>query len=146
MSIADTYSAYAQAFEETFEDDDWSRLEPFFTPDAVYLPGDGKEIRGRQDVLDYLRNSLDTFDRQFDTRRVELVSQPAVTSDQVTIQWQATYEKEGLPDVVLRGSETATFAGNAISRLEDSLADGVAESLQAWISEYGEMLGDEEIH
>ena len=40
------YLAYAQAFEETYEDGDWSRLDQYFIADAVYLPGDGKEIRG----------------------------------------------------------------------------------------------------
>jgi hypothetical protein len=142
MNIAEIFFAYAQAFEKTFMDDDWSRLEQFFTANAVYLPGDGKEIRGRRHLLDHLRSSLDTFDRRFDSRRVELTSQPVVTSSQVTIQWKATYEKTGLPEVVLSGSEEATFEGSAISRLEDSLDDGVAESLQNWSRRYGERLVD----
>ena len=142
MSIAETFFAYAQAFEATFEDDDWSRLEDFFSADAVYLPGDGKEIRGRQDVLDHLKNSVDTFDRLFDLRRVELISQPVVTNSQVTIQWKATYEKRGLPDLVLIGSEVATFDEKVISRLEDSLNDGVAEGLQNWTGDYGDRLSE----
>ena len=39
MSIADSYLAYAEAFEETYEDDDWTRIEPFFTEDATYVAG-----------------------------------------------------------------------------------------------------------
>jgi hypothetical protein len=35
MSIAERYLAYADAFEETFEDDDWSRIEQYFTDGAV---------------------------------------------------------------------------------------------------------------
>ncbi len=141
MGIAEKFFAYAQAFEKTFEDDDWSRLEPFFTPNAVYLPGDGKEICGRDNLLAHLKQSLDTFDRRFDSRSVELISQPVVTSSQVIIKWKATYEKNGLPGIVLSGSEEATFAGNAISRIEDSLDDGVVETLQNWISEHGDGLG-----
>ena len=34
MSIVDIYLAYAAAFEETFVDDDWSRLERFFAEDV----------------------------------------------------------------------------------------------------------------
>ena len=141
MSIAKIFFEYAQAFERVFEDDDWSQLEEFFTPDAVYLPGDGKELRGRENILAHLKQSLDSFDRRFDLRRVDLVSDPVVTASQVTIQWRAAYEKKGLPDIVLRGSEEATFEGNAISRLEDSLDEGVAETLQAWIGQHGDNLG-----
>ena len=36
MSIVDRYQAYADAFEQSYEDDDWSHVEPFFTEDAVY--------------------------------------------------------------------------------------------------------------
>ncbi|MCP4896904.1 MAG: nuclear transport factor 2 family protein [bacterium] len=141
MSIAKIFLEYAKTFERVFEDDDWSRLEEFFTPDAVYLPGDGKELRGRDNVLTHLKQSLDSFDRRFDLRRVELVSDPVVTAGRVTIQWRAVYEKKGLPDIVLCGTEEATFEGNAISRLEDSLDDGVAETLQTWIGQYGDTLG-----
>ena len=141
MSIAKIFFEYAQAFERVFEDDDWSQLEEFFTPDAVYLPGDGKELRGRDHIFAHLKQSLDSFDRRFDLRRVELVSDPVVTSSRVTIQWRATYEKKGLPDIALCGSEEATFEGIAISRLEDSLDDGVAENLQTWIDQHGETLG-----
>ena len=34
MGIADRYQAYADAFEESYVDDDWSRIEPFFTEDT----------------------------------------------------------------------------------------------------------------
>jgi limonene-1,2-epoxide hydrolase len=146
MSIAETFFEYAQAFEKTFKDDDWSRLERYFTPDAIYLPGNGQEMRGRENVLAYLKQSLDTFDRRFDSRRVSLLADPVVTSSQVTIQWQAAYEKQGMPDVVLTGVEEATFEGDAISRLEDTLDDGVAEALETWTSEHGDSLagGDTE--
>ena len=141
MSIAKIFFDYAQRFERVFENDDWSQLEEFFTPDAVYLPGDGKELRGRENILAHLKQSLDSFDRRFDLRRVDLVSDPVVTASQVTIQWRATYEKKGLPDIVLCGSEEATFEGNAISRLEDSLDEGIVETLQTWMGQHGEKLG-----
>ena len=34
------FMEYAAAFEQTYVDDDWSRLEPFFSEHAVY------EVRG----------------------------------------------------------------------------------------------------
>ena len=36
METIDRYVAYATAFEEAYASDDWSKLEPFFTEDAVY--------------------------------------------------------------------------------------------------------------
>ena len=75
MNNAQLFLAYAQAFEETYVDDDWTRLEQFFSPDAAYLPGDGKGICGRDQFFNYLKNNLDTFDRLFDNREVELVFQ-----------------------------------------------------------------------
>jgi hypothetical protein len=35
MSILDHYEAYADAIEESYEDNDWSRLEQDFTEDTV---------------------------------------------------------------------------------------------------------------
>jgi hypothetical protein len=140
MSIAETFAAYVMAFEKTFVDDDWSRLEPFFTIDAVYHTGDGTVISGRAQVFAHLKESLDTFDRLFDSRRVQLTAEPVVTADQVTIQWLASYTKTGIPEVTVTGSEVATFLGNAISRLEDALDDGVAETFEAWTREHGARL------
>jgi len=36
MNIVGRYQAYAAAFEESYLDDDWSHIEPFFTEYAVY--------------------------------------------------------------------------------------------------------------
>ena len=50
MSILERYQGYAAAFEQTYEDDDWSRIEPFFAEGAVY-EGD-PTAHGRAAVLD----------------------------------------------------------------------------------------------
>ena len=49
MSILDRYQAYAEAFEESYIDDDWTRIEQYFTEDAVYV-GE-PEANGRAAVL-----------------------------------------------------------------------------------------------
>ena len=36
MGAMSRFLDYAQGFELTFDDDDWSRLERHFAPDAVY--------------------------------------------------------------------------------------------------------------
>jgi hypothetical protein len=49
MGLVDRYREYAQAFEDAYADDDWSRLEAYFTEDAVYDGGEGPDAvaRGR---------------------------------------------------------------------------------------------------
>jgi hypothetical protein len=135
--MIEKFQAYARAFDQTVADDDWGRLEQFFTPDAVYLPGDGREIHGREAVLAHFRDSLDTFDRRFDSRRLEPTGQPVVEGTVLTIPWKATYEKDGLPDVVISGTESATFSGSAISRLEDTLDEGSLAEFETWTSAFG---------
>ncbi|MEJ2088255.1 MAG: hypothetical protein P8Y69_07240, partial [Gammaproteobacteria bacterium] len=61
MGIVDRYLAYADAFEQSYEDDDWSRIEQYFTEDAVY-DGD-PPAEGRAAVLAKLKGGVDTFDR-----------------------------------------------------------------------------------
>ena len=56
------FGAYAAAFEETYKDDEWKRLEPFFAEDAVYsvvnLGPATCSIRGRDAILAGLRIDL----------------------------------------------------------------------------------------
>ena len=65
------FADYAAAFEETFADDDWSRLEQYFAEDARYEISGGPfatTIDGRDAILKGLKKSLDGFDRKFDNR------------------------------------------------------------------------------
>jgi hypothetical protein len=49
MNLVDRYQAYAADFERTFVDDDWSRLEQYFTEDATYsTPANGMLVSGRK--------------------------------------------------------------------------------------------------
>ncbi len=63
MSTAmDTLLAYADAFEETLKDDDWSRLEPYFPETAVYEIVGGPfacQLEGRRAIFAGLKKSLD---------------------------------------------------------------------------------------
>ena len=140
MAIAETFFAYAHAFEQTFVDDDWSRIEPFFAPGIVYLTGEGEEIRGRADVVAYLKQSLDEFDRRFDSRSAGFASDPVVTDNKVSFEWRVAYAREGVPDVVIIGTEVATFEDGVIARLEDTVEPEMVDVLQAWIEKHGEFL------
>lgn len=139
MNHIPRFEAYAAAFEETLKDDDWTRLEQYFTPDAVYLPGDGTKAAGRAGVLETLRNGVNGLDRRFDVRVGDL-SAVEQTDDVVSIAWKMTLSKQGLPDLTLSGREHATFSGDAISRLEDVLDPGAGDVVARYMAEHGARL------
>ncbi len=138
MSILDRYQAYADAFEESFEDDDWSRIEPYFTEDAVY-EGDPEDAQGRDAVLAKLKNGVDTFDRNMDSRTPDFES-PTVDGNTLRMRWSVTYTKAGAPDLVLSGVETATFEGDRIARLRDDFDPETQKAMGEWMAAHGGLL------
>ncbi len=47
MEPAKQFLEYATAFEQTFADDDWARLKPYFAADAVYAVTGEAPLGGR---------------------------------------------------------------------------------------------------
>jgi len=137
MSILDRYRAYADAFEESYVDDDWSRVAPFFAEQAVY-EGD-PDARGRDAVLAKLKNGVDSFDRRMDSRTPDFQT-PSVTGETLTMKWKVTYTKGGLPDLVISGVETAVFEGDQIALLRDTLDPEAQKALEQWMAEHGAVL------
>ena len=138
MSILDRYQAYAAAFEESFEDDDWSRIEPYFTEDAVY-EGDPEDARGRDAVLAKLKAGVDAFDRNMDSRTPDF-QPPTVDGDTLRMTWSVTYTKAGAPDLVISGVELATFEGDRIARLRDDFDPEAQKRMGEWMAAHGALL------
>ena len=130
MSNLTAFGNYAAAFEASLLDDDWARLERYFSPNASYRPGDGTQANGRDAVIQALKDSVDALERKSDSR--ELVGEPEVTEsgDTVTLQFSLKYTKSGLPDLILSGHETIEYADGAILKMEDVFDDPTA--LKAW--------------
>jgi len=141
MSYLEQFQAYAAAFEETYVDDDWQRLEQYFTADAVYAPGDGTEAVGRDQVIAKLREGVDGLDRLFDSRTLN-ATPPSAEDDTVSLTWQLTLSKAGAPDLTVTGAEYATYTDGAISHLEDIFDKGTAESLGGWMAKHEALLDD----
>ena len=137
MSIKDRYQAYADAFEESYVDDDWSRMEQYFTEDAVY-EGD-PEARGRDAVLARFKDGVDGFDRKMDTRALDFEA-PSVEGNTLEIKWTVAYEKAGAPNLVFSGVETAVFVGERIARLRDDLDPEAQKAMSEWMAEHGAKL------
>ncbi len=137
MSIQDRYQAYASAFEESFVDDDWSHIEPYFTEDAVY-EGD-PDARGREAVLAKLKGGVEAFDRKMDKRSPDFQT-PTVEGNTLKMSWTVTYQKAGAPDLVLKGVETAVFEGDRIALLRDEFDPEAQKAMGEWMEAHGAKL------
>ena len=140
MSPLQRFGAYAQDFEATFKDDDWSRLTPYFASDATYeVSGEpfACSLRGPDAIFKGMKKSLDGFDRRFASREIALEGAPVVDGDTVSLAWAVTYHRAGSPPLVLRGRSSATYADGRITRLADSYDAPAIASTSAWLREHG---------
>lgn len=128
MDSGKRFMEYAAAFEQTYADDDWTRLEPYFTEDAIYRVSEGPplggEWRGRDALLAGLQNSVNTLDRRFESRRTELVGAPTIEATQISFSWRGIYSTPGLPDLAIGGIEFLYFNGDRIKLMEDRITPG----------------------
>lgn len=132
--------AYAAAFEETYRDDDWSRLEPYFTEDATYEVIGGPlacKITGRDEIFRGLKKSIDGLDRRCDARRIAVTKGPETHGDRVEIDWTVTYERAGAPPMTLVGRSSATVADDRIVALADEYDEAAMQPVAAWLAEHG---------
>jgi len=140
MNIIDRFAAYAAAFEDAYASDDWSKLDPFFTEDAVYdvvaeAPF-ATSIAGRESIKAYFKQICTVLDRRFDSRSVEMLTAPVDRGGAVWFRWAATYTLAGAPNLRMEGEETALFAGDRMRRLEDRIAAETVRSTQTYLAEH----------
>jgi hypothetical protein len=135
---------YAAAFEETYVDDDWSRLTPFFHEDARYEVRGGPmacEIQGREAIFKGLKKSIDGLDRKFDERGLEISDGPHVTAvlggEEVSIGWLVTYRRGESPKIGIPGRSVFTVAEGRIAAMRDEYDEATLAPLGAWLQEYG---------
>ena len=133
MSNLPHFVEYAAAFEETLEDDNWNRLEKYFSEDASYLPGDGTEGAGRDAALAAMKNSVDLLERKVDSR--EIIGDPGVSEDGdcITLTFTIRYAKSGRDEFTLVGKELIEYENGLIKRMEDIFDN--ADALIAWRSD-----------
>jgi len=108
MSNLKAFVAYAAAFDESLVNDNWSRIEQYFSEDASYKPGDGTEGIGRNGAIQSLQDSVNALERKCDAR--ELIGQPGVTEegDTITLSFTIKYTKQGVQ-----------YSAGLISKMED---------------------------
>ena len=138
---------YAAAFEQTYADDDWSRLTGFFPEDTTYEVLGGPmacKITGREAVFAGLKKSLDGLDRRCDERKLELTDGPnlvdAGETAEVSLAWSVVYQYKEAPKVSLPGRSIFNIANGVIVAMRDEYDDGEMQAVGAWMLEYGEGL------
>ena len=143
MTAEECVMGYAAAFEETYSDDDWSRLERFFAEDATYEVRGGPmacTIAGRDAIFRGIKKSLDGLDRRSDARRITLLSGPETHSfadgEHVTLRWEVGYDFPSAASIAFAGETVATVVGDRIVRLVDSYADAEGDKLSAWLADH----------
>jgi hypothetical protein len=138
------FLAYAAAFEEAYATEDWSKLDPFFTADAVYTPlsAFGADIKGREAIKAALAQMCKSFDKRFASRTVELLAGPEMRDGAVWLRWKGIYTLDGAPPLHMIGEETAAFDGDRIRHLSDTMDDAEARKIQAYVSAHGDKLKD----
>lgn len=138
------FAEYAAAFERVYASDDWSQLEPYFTEDAEYLMVGSQAFAGRHSGRDAafaaLKRSVDSLDRRFQKREVQLLEGPALVEGAVWFRWRASYRSEGVPELVIDGEERVEFEGDRIRRLTDRFPLETGSIFEHWMSHYANRL------
>lgn len=138
---------YAAAFEETYADDDWSRLTRFFPEDTTYEVRGGPlacKIAGRDEVFAGLKKSLDGLDRRCTDRKLELTDGPNTVDTgegaEINLGWNVIYQYKDAPEVTLPGRSVFNIADGVIVAMRDEYDDKEMEAIGAWMLQYGEGL------
>lgn len=138
MNLIERFQAYADDFELTFVDDDWTRFERYFTEGAVYLTQGphGARAEGRHALLEALRRAVLNFDRRCDSRTLETTRGPEQIANQVHREWAYTFTRAAAPDLRISGSERALYEGDRICLLEERLTDESNLLFAQWLREH----------
>lgn len=142
MNLLEHFFAYAQDFEKTYADDDWSRLEKYFAPDAEYevqKVSFACHIQGRDSVLAGIRRSVDGFDRKC-KRDLGFNGEPYVEGDRVVLPWKGSYTYGDAPPLAISAVQTADYRDGLIFKLTDHYDDDVADRYNDWLAAHGQGL------
>jgi len=137
--LLDRFGDYAQDFEKTYLDDDWTRLEPYFASDAVYrVVGSTAwdcEVRGRDQIFAAIRQFVNGFDRKC-TRSVRPAGTPFVGTDAVRIPAVAAFTRGDSEELALSIEMIAQYRDGLIVRLTDVISAESEAYMRAWIERW----------
>jgi hypothetical protein len=140
MNPTELLVAYAADFEASFIDDEWTRLEKYFAPTAVYevkgISAFTCRIEGPAAIFAGMKKSLDGFDRALDSRTIAITSELDETADGVDLDWKVTYTKAGAPPFELIGHTFVRVLDGKIVELVDSYTPEMDKTAIEWVLAY----------
>lgn len=135
------FLGYAQAFEATYADDDWRRLDEFLAPDVVYrvLGSRGWDcaVQGREQVYAAIRRFLDGFDRRCTRRVAPGSTPPSAEGDVLRVTGTATYTRGDSEELLLEMELMIEFRDGMISAMSDVYPVFVGVRMAAWMARWG---------
>ena len=138
---------YAAAFEQTYADDDWSRLAQYFSEDACYEVLGGPlacKITGRDAIFAGIKKSIDGLDRRCSDRKLEITDGPDICvvddGEELKARWRVIYQYGDAPKMTLPGRTVATISNGVIVAMRDEYDDEEMQPVGAWLLEYGDGL------
>jgi hypothetical protein len=140
MNLLQRFLEYAQAFEETYKDDDWQRLEPYFARDAVYrVVGSCAwdcEVKGRRELLAAMRKFVNEFDRHC-SRALRPGGPPLVGENSVRVSGTAAYRRGDSEELALGIELIAQYDADCrIIRLSDVYPPGLEARMRDWLARF----------
>lgn len=139
MSIVDRFNSFASDFEDCVKDDDWARLKKYFVDDATYenVGGPDPKAEGRDAIIEFLNNDVERFDRRFDSRKLEGLTEPSATGSHLSRKWRCTFKLQGAPDLVTEGEASYEFDGELIRAIEEKVTASSRRDFIQWMQKYG---------
>jgi len=135
---------YLRAFEVAYLSGDWTVLDAHFSETARHRVEGGGPFGsggvGRAAVIAGLRAGVDAIDRRFDLRIPEVTLGPVTRGDGVWMRFALTLRRAGIPDLRVEGTDLMVLRDGRIEALEERLAPGDAEKVEAYLAEFGERL------
>ena len=143
MDLAQRFRAYANDFERSYADRQWSRLGPYFAVDAIYECRAPESLAfrvvGRAAILERFALVTDAFDRRFESRTMH-VDEPLAQGERVSIRGVVVYTVRDAPLLRLPFAEVAEYRSGEIIHLEDSASPSDVVAIGEWMARYGDRL------
>jgi hypothetical protein len=142
MSLIPRFIEQRAAFEKTYDDGNWERLEPFFSEGLVYEVMNMPfycVISGRAAVIAGLRRSIERFDKLC-RRTVGIGATIFQEGNNVLVHSGIRFQRGDSPPVETGLWEIASYRDGRIGRLIDIYDPGESAKFKRWMTEWGEGL------
>ena len=141
MDLRKRFAQYADDFDKTVDDDDWSRIRNHFTGDAIreehVLPLIDLRHDGIDEIISQWRIMVENFDRRFDRRILVRTGPIEQNGNVVTLPWVGIYLFKGTPALLGEGKEIARYADDRIKHLETTWTADTVHRMIDWGAKYG---------